>query len=78
MPYIVRTLGQTAGPVLATSDWMRAVPDQIAPWLADRLTTLGTDGFGLSDTREALRRHFEVDAQAVVSTALWRLGLRKP
>ena len=73
-PYIVRTLGQTTGPVLATSDWMRALPDQIAPWLPGRLTSLGTDGFGLSDTRESLRRHFEVDAKAVVSTALWRLG----
>jgi pyruvate dehydrogenase E1 component len=75
-PYVARTLGQTAGPVLATSDWMRAVPDQIAPWLPGRLTTLGTDGFGLSDTRENLRRHFEVDAKAVVSTALWRLGFK--
>ena len=48
--------------------------DQIAPWLAGRLTSLGTDGFGLSDTREALRRHFEVDAAAVVAAALWRLA----
>ncbi len=74
LPFVVQQLGRTAGPIIAASDWMRAVPDQVAPWLAGRLTSLGTDGFGLSDTREALRRHFEVDAEAVVQAVLWRLA----
>ena len=74
VPYVVQQLGQTSGPIIAASDWMRAVPDQLAPWLQGRLTTLGTDGFGLSDTRESLRRHFGVDAQAVVDATLWELG----
>ncbi len=74
VPYVVQTLGATQGPIVATSDWMRAVPDQLSPWLSGRLTTLGTDGFGLSDTREALRRHFQIDQQAVVETALRVLG----
>ena len=71
LPYVARILGETEGPVLAVSDWMRAVPEQVGPWLDGRLRALGTDGFGLSDTREALRRYFEVDAQAVVETGLW-------
>ena len=74
VPYVVQQLGSTSGPIIAASDWMRAVPDQIAPWLQGRLMTLGTDGFGLSDTRETLRRHFGVDAQAVVDAALWELA----
>jgi pyruvate dehydrogenase E1 component len=74
-PYVVQTLGATLGPILAASDWMRAVPDQLAPWLGGRLVTLGTDGFGLSDTRENLRRHFQIDTQAVVEAALLSLGL---
>lgn len=76
-PFVVEQLGNTIGPILAVSDWMRAVPDQIAPWLNGRLTSLGTDGFGLSDTREGLRRHFEVDEFAVVQTALWQLSKNK-
>ena len=57
-PYVTaRLLGQR-GPVVAVSDWMRAVPDQIAPFVAGDWSSLGTDGFGLSDTRAALRRHF--------------------
>ena len=77
IPYVVQQLGQTSGPILAASDWMRAVPDQLAPWLQSRLLTLGTDGFGLSDTRANLRRHFEVDAEAVVDVLLWKLGKSK-
>jgi pyruvate dehydrogenase E1 component len=74
VPFVVQQLRDAPGPIIAASDWMCAVPDQIAPWLAGRLTSLGTDGFGLSDTREALRRHFAVDAQAVVEAVLWRLA----
>ncbi len=56
----------TTGPVVAVSDFMRAVPDLIARWVPDDYTSLGTDGFGLSDTRHALRRHFHVDAESIV------------
>ena len=61
--------------VAAASDWMSLVPDQIRKWVPGRFVTLGTDGFGMSDTREALRRHFEVDAESIVIAALH--GLRK-
>jgi pyruvate dehydrogenase E1 component len=49
---------------------MKAVPDQIARWMPGRFVPLGTDGFGMSDTREALRRHFEVDAESIVIATL--------
>jgi pyruvate dehydrogenase E1 component len=75
-PYVTRALAGAPGPVLAVSDWMRAVPDQIAPWVEQDWTSLGTDGFGLSDTREAARRHFGVDPQSVVVQALAALARR--
>ncbi|RBQ19802.1 pyruvate dehydrogenase (acetyl-transferring), homodimeric type [Spongiactinospora rosea] len=74
VPYVTQTLGQAAGPVVAVSDWMRAVPDQIRAWVPQEWTSLGTDGFGLSDTREAVRRHFRVDAPWIVVAALSALG----
>ncbi|MBW0115349.1 pyruvate dehydrogenase (acetyl-transferring), homodimeric type, partial [Pseudonocardia abyssalis] len=61
-------------PVVAVSDWMRAVPDLIRQWVPARFTTLGTDGFGLSDTRPAVRRHFNVDAESIVVAALQSLA----
>jgi pyruvate dehydrogenase E1 component len=73
-PYIQTVLGDTEGPVVAASDYMKAVQDQITPWLNGRMVTLGTDGFGRSDNREYLRRHFEVDAASVVAAALSRLA----
>ncbi|MSP91291.1 MAG: pyruvate dehydrogenase (acetyl-transferring), homodimeric type [Myxococcales bacterium] len=75
VPYVAATLGATHGPIVAASDWMRAVPDQVAPWLAGRLTSLGTDGFGMSDTRAALRRWFGVDKDAVVRAGRWQVGV---
>ncbi|MEN8653179.1 pyruvate dehydrogenase (acetyl-transferring), homodimeric type [Streptomyces sp. 21So2-11] len=75
-PYITRALAGAPGPVLAVSDWMRQVPDQISQWVEQDYTSLGTDGFGLSDTREAARRHFGVDAQSVVVAALAALARR--
>jgi len=57
-------------PIVAASDYVRAWPQLIAEYVDARLVTLGTDGFGRSDTRQALRRYFEVDAQAVVAAAL--------
>ncbi|WP_346179190.1 pyruvate dehydrogenase (acetyl-transferring), homodimeric type [Streptomyces cuspidosporus] len=76
VPYVTRALAGAPGPVLAVSDWMRAVPDQISQWVEQDWYSLGTDGFGLSDTREAARRHFGVDAPAIVVAALDRLARR--
>ena len=59
--------------MVAVSDWIRAVPDQIAPFVPGPWSSLGTDGFGLSDTRGALRRHFKVDAQSIVLRVLEQL-----
>ncbi|WP_157246352.1 pyruvate dehydrogenase (acetyl-transferring), homodimeric type [Nonomuraea typhae] len=70
VPYLKRALAGTDGPVIAVSDWMRAVPDQIAPWIERPWTSLGTDGFGLSDTREAVREHFGVDPRAIADAVL--------
>ncbi|KPC69426.1 pyruvate dehydrogenase, partial [Streptomyces sp. NRRL F-6602] len=76
VPYVTRALEGAPGPVLAVSDWMRAVPDQISQWVEQDWASLGTDGFGLSDTRDAARRHFGVDPQSVVVAALARLARR--
>jgi pyruvate dehydrogenase E1 component len=53
---------------------MKIVPDQLSPWLRERLVTLGTDGFGRSDNREYLRKHFEVNAESIAAAALSRLA----
>ncbi|MFI7100519.1 pyruvate dehydrogenase (acetyl-transferring), homodimeric type [Streptomyces sp. NPDC050161] len=76
VPYVTRALAGAPGPVVAVSDWMRAVPDQIAPWVEQDWVSIGTDGFGLSDTRDAARRHFGVDPQSVVVQALAALARR--
>jgi len=76
MPYVTRVLEDAAGPLVAVSDWMRAVPDLIRPWVPTDMITLGTDGFGLSDTRPAVRRHFLVDAEAITTAALMALAGR--
>ncbi len=62
------------GPIVAASDYMKVVADQVAPWLPGRMETLGTDGFGRSDNREHLRRHFEINAESIVAAALSRLA----
>ncbi|CAB4883478.1 unannotated protein [freshwater metagenome] len=72
--YISEKLKGTEGPVVAVSDFMRAVQDQIAPWVPNAFYALGTDGFGLSDTRGALRRHFKVDAESIVVATLAQLA----
>ena len=69
VPYVTRALAGPA-PVIAVSDFTSLVPDQVARFVSAPYTVLGTDGFGLSDTREALRRHFEVDAAHVALTVL--------
>jgi pyruvate dehydrogenase E1 component len=73
-PYIQTVLEGSEGPIVAASDYMKAVQDQIAPWLPGRYSALGTDGFGRSDNREFLRRHFEVDAASIAAAALSRLA----
>ena len=72
--YITKKLRGQDGPVIAVSDFMRSVQDQISPWVEQDFYSLGTDGFGLSDTRGALRRHFKVDAESIVVAALSRLA----
>jgi pyruvate dehydrogenase E1 component len=74
VPYVTRRLQDAEGPVVAVSDWMRAVPDLIAPYAPHGMRSLGTDGFGLSDTRPALRRHFHVDAESIVVRTLASLA----
>jgi pyruvate dehydrogenase E1 component len=73
VPYLTRALGQGA-PVVAASDWMRALPDLVRQWVPAPFTSLGTDGFGLSDTRPAVRRHFNVDAESITVAALETLA----
>jgi pyruvate dehydrogenase E1 component len=73
IPYVTRRLRERPGPAVAVSDWMRAIPDQIAPFVPGPWTSLGTDGFGRSDTRPALRRHSHVDAPSIVLRALQQL-----
>jgi pyruvate dehydrogenase E1 component len=74
--YVTQRLSDTAGPVVAVSDYMRAVQDQIREWVPSDFVSLGTDGAGLSDTRGALRRHFLVDAQSIVVATLAALAKR--
>ncbi|MEU8026915.1 pyruvate dehydrogenase (acetyl-transferring), homodimeric type [Micromonospora haikouensis] len=76
VPYVQQKLADADGPKVAVSDWMRAVPDLIARWVPGDYTSLGTDGFGMSDTRHALRRHFHVDAESVTVATLRQLALR--
>ncbi|HLA16082.1 MAG TPA: pyruvate dehydrogenase (acetyl-transferring), homodimeric type, partial [Candidatus Limnocylindrales bacterium] len=66
-PYVAEVLGSDGGPIVAATDWMRAVPDMVSRWLPADYVSLGTDGFGRSDTREALRAHFEVDPPAIAA-----------
>ena len=66
VPFVTQALADGEGPVVAVSDYMKIVPDQVGRWIPRRFVTLGTDGFGRSDTREALRRFFEVDTGHVV------------
>jgi len=74
-PYVTAALSGAEGPVVAVTDFMKAVPDQVARWVTAPFITLGTDGFGHSDTRATLRRHFETDAAHIVVAALE--GLRQ-
>ncbi len=74
VPYVAQALANAEGPKVAVSDWMRAVPDLISRWVPGDYVSLGTDGFGMSDTRAALRRHFNIDAESIVVAVLGQLG----
>ena len=75
--YVRKVLADTKGPIIASSDYMRTLAEQVGPFLDNRLTALGTDGFGRSETRKNLRRFFEVDAEHVAVAALYALAQRK-
>jgi pyruvate dehydrogenase E1 component len=72
--FLETVLEKETGAFVAVSDHVKTVPDQIAPWVPGGLMTLGTDGFGCSDTRAALRRFFEVDAESTVVATLYALA----
>ena len=74
MPYVEQLLKDREGPVVAATDYMRTVPDQIREWVGGRYVTLGTDGYGRSDSRAALRKHFEVDRNYIAVAALKSLA----
>ncbi len=74
--YLETLLEKESGTFVAVSDFMKSVPDQIAPWVPGGLMTLGTDGFGRSETRENLRRFFEIDAPMIVIATLYSLAQR--
>jgi pyruvate dehydrogenase E1 component len=68
--YVSQTLAKATGPFIASTDYMKVVADQVRQWVPGRYVVLGTDGYGRSDGRAALRRHFEVDKHYVVAAAL--------
>jgi pyruvate dehydrogenase E1 component len=72
--YVTRALAESRGPIVAVTDYLKSVPDQIARFVPGPFVPLGTDGFGRSDTRAALRRHFEVDAAHLVVAVLSSLA----
>jgi pyruvate dehydrogenase E1 component len=74
VPYVSQCLGQRTGPFIAASDYMKLVPDQIRQWVPGRYIVLGTDGYGRSDSRAQLRRHFEVDCAHIVLASLRALA----
>jgi len=75
-PYVTAALEGAQGPFVAVSDWMRAVPDMISRWVPGDWRSLGTDGFGRSDTRAALRRHFHTDAESITTAVVQELARR--
>ena len=75
--YLENILAKEEGVFVAVSDYMKIVPDQISPWVPGGLTVLGTDGYGRSDTRENLRRFFEIDNEMIVIATLYALAKKK-
>nr|CAX83765.1 Pyruvate dehydrogenase E1 component [uncultured bacterium] len=74
LPYLTRQLQDGSGPVVAVTDYLKALPDLVARWIPAPLVTLGTDGFGRSESREQLRDFFEVDHRHIAQAALSRLA----
>ena len=74
--YLVSKLGGEQGPFIGTSDYDFQVPDQIRAWVPGDYWTLGADGFGFSDTRPSVRRHFFIDTESIVTRALQALAAR--
>ncbi|OGO56643.1 MAG: pyruvate dehydrogenase (acetyl-transferring), homodimeric type, partial [Chloroflexi bacterium RBG_16_72_14] len=70
VPYVAQVLGADGGPIVVATDWIRTLPDMVAPWIEAPYGVLGTDGFGRSDTRENLRAHFEIDPPSIAAAAL--------
>jgi pyruvate dehydrogenase E1 component len=75
-PFVTRRLAGRQGPVVAVSDYMRQVPDQIRQWVPQEFASLGTDGFGFSDTRPAARRFFAIDGPSIATRLLLQLARR--
>jgi len=73
-PYVTEQFAGAGEVIVAASDYLKALPDSIAKWLPTPLVSLGTDGFGRSESREALRDFFEVDHRYVAAAALWGLA----
>ncbi len=73
VPYVSTVLGADGGPIVVATDWMKALPDMVARWLPPYYVSLGTDGFGRSDTRDALRRLFEIDPPHIAAAAISEL-----
>jgi pyruvate dehydrogenase E1 component len=74
VPYVATVLGPDGGPIVAATDWLKALPDMVARWLPPYYVSLGTDGFGRSDTREALRSLFEIDPPHIAAAAVSELA----
>jgi pyruvate dehydrogenase E1 component len=73
-PVVAQVLADARGPFVGVTDWMKAVPGLIEPWVPGRYATLGTDGFGMSDTRPALRRYFRIDREHIAVAVLTQLA----
>ncbi|MFC8304796.1 pyruvate dehydrogenase (acetyl-transferring), homodimeric type, partial [Specibacter sp. NPDC057265] len=73
-PYITTKMADAQGPIIAVTDYMKAVPDQVRQFLPNDFATLGADGFGFSDTRAAARRHFKIDSHSIVVRTLQMLA----
>src|ERR1700691_1499493 len=77
VPYLTETLQGAPGPFIAASDYMKVLPEALAKWVPGPLVSLGTDGFGRSENRVALRDFFEVDAKHIVLATLGALAREK-
>ena len=74
VPYVTQILGADGGPVVAATDWMKAIPQLVAPWVPATFVALGTDGFGRSDTRKSLRAFFEIDSAHIAAATMAALA----